>query len=149
MKKFKLGALIFSAMLLLNGTAFAGGIGYIDYAKVSENDSYAKAAVKEIDAKGLELQQYLVDREKEFKNLDTPLKKKNFEEKVASEFKAKEAAYVKLRVQKEEAVFNRIQSAAKAVMVEQKLDAIIDYKAVFVGGVDITDLVIAKLKGTK
>ena len=34
-------------------------------------------------------------------------------------------------------------------MVEQKLDAIMDQRGVFVGGFDITDLVINKLKGSK
>ena len=39
-----------------------------------------------------------------------------------------------------------IQDAAKAVMVEQKLDAIMDARGVFVGGVDITQSVIQRLK---
>ena len=34
-------------------------------------------------------------------------------------------------------------------MVEQKLDAIMNQKDVFVGGLDITDMVINKLKGIK
>ena len=34
-------------------------------------------------------------------------------------------------------------------MVEQKLDAIMDQRGVFVGGLDITDMVINKLKGIK
>ena len=38
------------------------------------------------------------------------------------------------------------QAAAKQVLVEQKLDAVLDTNAVFIGGVDITDLVIQKLK---
>ena len=39
--------------------------------------------------------------------------------------------------------------AAKAVMVEQKLDAVMDARGVFVGGVDITQSVIQKLKTAK
>ena len=34
-------------------------------------------------------------------------------------------------------------------MVEHKLDAIMDQRGVFVGGIDISDLVITKLKGMK
>ena len=48
---------------------------------------------------------------------------------------------------REQEVFTKIKEAAKAVMVEQKLDAVMDIRGVFVGGVDITDSVIAKLKG--
>ena len=53
---------------------------------------------------------------------------------------------VECKTQKEEQVYNKIQAAAKQVLVEQKLDAIVDFRVIFVGGVDITDLVIQKLK---
>jgi len=121
-------------------------VGFIDYQKVQENYSFAIQAVKEVDAKGLELQQYMVDKEKQYKNLDTPLKKKNFEEMTTREFKAKEEAYLKLKMQKEEQIYKKIQAATKDVMVAQKLDAVVDYRVIFVGGLDITDLVIQKLK---
>lgn len=126
--------------------ALAGGIGYINYVKVQDNFSFAQAAIKEVDAKGLELQQYMVDKEKQYKALDTPLKKQNFEDQTAKEFSAKQDALLRLKTQKEEQVYNKIQAAAKQVLVEQKLDAIVDIRVIFVGGVDITDLVIQKLK---
>ena len=81
--------------------------------------------------------------------MDTPLKKQSFEEKTAQEFKAKEAAYVALKNKREQEVYTKIKEAAKAVMVEHKLDAIMDQRGVFVGGIDISDLVITKLKGMK
>lgn len=126
--------------------ANAAGVGFIDYQRVQENYSYAINAVKEVDAKGLEIQQYMVDKEKQYKNLDTPLKKKNFEEMTTREFKEKEEAYLKMKMQKEEQIFNKIQAATKDVMVAQKLDVVVDYRVIFVGGLDITDLVIQKLK---
>lgn len=148
MKKMKSG-LVLLAIVAMTGIANAAGVGYIDYVKVIDNYDYAKKATKEVDAKGLELQEYLVDKEKEYKSLDTPLKKKSFEDKVAQEFKAKEAAYVALKTKREQEVYTKIKEAAKAVMVEQKLDAIMDVRGVFVGGMDITDQVITKLKGAK
>ena len=80
MKKFKLFALIIS-MVAVTGIVNAAGVGYIDYIKVIDNYDYAKRVTKEVDAKGLEMQQYLVDKEKEYKSLDTPLKKQTFEQK--------------------------------------------------------------------
>ena len=145
MKGIKLGIAAL-AIIAMTGIANASGVGYIDYAKVIDNYDYAKQVTKEVDAKGLEMQQYLVDKEKEYKSLDTPLKKQTFEERVSQEFKAKESAYVALREKREKEVYNKIQDAAKAVMVEQKLDAIMDARGVFVGGVDITQSVIQKLK---
>ena len=128
MKKFKLGIVVL-LMAAFTGIANAGGVGYIDYGKVIDNYDYAKQVTKEVES------------------LDTPLKKQTFEEKVAQEFKAKETAYVTLKNKREQEVFTKIKEAAKAVMVEQKLDAVMDIRGVFVGGVDITDSVIAKLKG--
>ena len=148
MKGIKLGIAAL-ALLAVTGIVNAGGVGYIDYAKVIDNYDYAKQVTKEVDAKGLEMQQYLVDKEKEYKSLDTPLKKQTFEERVSQEFKTKEAAYLALRDKREKEVYNKIQEAAKAVMVEQKLDAIMDQRGVFVGGIDITDSVISKLKSAR
>ena len=148
MNKIKAG-LVLLTFVLMTGIANAGGVGYIDYLKVIDNFDYAKRVIKEVDAKGLEMQQYLVDKEKEYKSLDTPLKKQTFEQKTAQEFKAKEQAYVALKAKREQEVYNKIREAAKAVMVEQKLDAVMNQQGVFVGGLDITDMVINKLKGTK
>ena len=145
MKRFKLG-LVLLAFVAMTGIANAGGVGYIDYLKLIDNYDYAKRAIKEVDAKGLEMQQYLVDKEKEYKALDTPLKKQTFEQKTAQEFKAKEQAYIALKQKREQEVYTKIREAAKTVMVEHKLDAIMNQKDVFVGGLDITDMVINKLK---
>ena len=151
MNKIKLTILALAVIVLtsLNTTAMAGGIGFINYKKIQENYAYAKDAIKEVDSKGLALQQYLVDKEKEFKALDTPLKKKNFEDKTAKEFQIKQDDYLKFKTAKEEEVYNKIQDAAKQVLVEQNLDAVVDFRIIFVGGVDITDLVIQKLNGGK
>jgi len=148
MKNFRL-ALVLLSIIAMTSIANAGGVGYIDYVKVIDNYEYAKKATKEVDAKGLEMQQYLVDKEKEYKSLDTPLKKQTFEQKTAQEFKVKEQAYIALKNKREQEVYTKIREAAKAVMVEQKLDAIMDQRGVFVGGLDITDMVINKLKGAK
>lgn len=147
MNKLKFMVLAVAVVVLtsFNSVAQAGGVGFINYKKIQDNYNFAKDAIKEVDSMGLELQQYLVDKEKEFKTLDTPVKKKNFEEKTAKEFKAKQEAYLKLKTEKEDAVYNRIQDASKKVLVEQKLDAVVDYRIIFVGGIDITDLVLQKL----
>lgn len=139
-------ALFVAAVLSLGSSAIAGGVGYIDYQKVQESYPLAQQAIKEVDSKATELQQYMLDKEKQYKALDTPLKKQNFEDATARELNTKQEALYRLKSDKEELVFNKIQAAAKQVLVEQKLDAVLDFRVVFVGGVDITDLVIQKLK---
>ena len=124
-------------------------VGYIDYQRVLENYPAAQAAVKEIDAKSLELQQYLLEQEKQYKNLSTPLQKQNFETQAANTLKSKQEALVKLQRDKEAQILTQIQTAAKSVMIAQKLDAILSDQVVFVGGVNVTDQVITKLKAGK
>ena len=148
MKNLKI-AMMLVALVAVTGIANASGVGYLDYAKVIDNFDYAQRVTKEVDAKGLEMQQYLIDKEKEYKALDTPLKKQAFEQRTAQEFKDREASYTTLKNKREQEVYNKIREAAKAVMVEQKLDAIMDQRGVFVGGIDITDSVISKLKSVK
>ena len=68
MNKIKITALTILVLFLtsINTTAQASGIGFINYKKIQENYSLAKDSIKEVDAKALEIQQYLVDKEKEF-----------------------------------------------------------------------------------
>ena len=147
MNKLKITTLAVIVLFLtsLSNAANAGGVGFINYKKIQDSYAYATNAAKEVDAKALELQQYLVDKEKEFKALDTPVKKKNFEEKTQKEFKDKQDSYLKLKTAKEDDVYGKIQDAAKQILIEQKLDAIIDFRVIFVGGIDVSDLVIQKL----
>ena len=148
MKKLKSMTILMAAGLALSfGNSANAEVGFINYQKVLDNYPAAQQAVKDLDAKGLELQQYMLEKEKQYKSLDTPLKKQNFETQTATEFNAKQDALMKLRNDKENQIMTQIQSAAKAIMVSQRLDAVLSDQVVFVGGVDITDLVIQKLKG--
>lgn len=148
MKNIKRMALLIAAGLTLGFSTQANAeVGYLNYQKVLETYPAAKQAVKEIDAKTLELQQFMVDKERQYKALDTPLKKQNFENQTASELKVKQEAIYKLQNDRQTQILNQIQNAARTVMVSQKLDAVLSDEVVFVGGVDITDLVIQKLNG--
>jgi len=148
MKNIKLMALLLTAGLTF-GTALQANaeVGYINYQKVLESYPAAQQAIKEIDAKTLEIQQFMVDKERQYKSLDTPLKKQNFENQTANELKAKQEAIYRLQNDKQTQILTQVQNAARNVMVAQKLDAVLSDEVVFVGGVDITELVIQKLKG--
>lgn len=139
-------ALGIATTLLTGSIASAEGIGYIDTEKIYNGYDGIQAAMREISQKELALQEYLLQQEKKSKTLTTPIQKKNFEEQVAKEFKAKKEAYLKFKAEKEQAIYQKIQNASRAVLVEQKLDAIVDARVLFVGGIDVSDLVIAKLK---
>lgn len=146
MKNLKILALLVAMGVTFAGTSANAEVGYIDYQRVLESYPLAQQAVKEIDAKTLEIQQYMLEQEKQYKNLTTPLQKQNFENQVQSTLRTKQEALIKLQRDKESQILTNIQSVAKSIMVAQKLDAILSDQVVFVGGVDVTDQVIQKLK---
>lgn len=138
--------MMIAGAISIGNTVFAEGIGYIDTEKIYAGYSAIQTAMQEISQKELALQEYLLQQEKKSKTLSSPIQKKNFEEQVAKEFKAKKEAFIKFKQEKEQAIYNKIQNASREVLVEQKLDAIVDARVIFVGGIDVSDLVIAKLK---
>lgn len=141
---FKKGLLLLLA-LLITTPAFCNTIGSVDYTKVLQNFAKAKTAYEEIDDRASELQRYLMDKEKEFKKIESPVSRKTFEEKTAKEFAAKQEAFARFKAQKEESVDKEIQNAVKAVALENKLDVVLDEQAVLYGGIDVTQKIIQKL----
>ena len=140
--KSLLVALIF-AFTAAHANAYT--LGYVDYVKIEQNYGFAKNAYNQVDDMALEIQKYMVDKEKEFKKLTSSLAKKEFEDKVQKEFKAKEEAYAKFKLKKQKEVYDNILTAIKAVAVENKIDSIVDYRVIYTGGTDLTDKVIKKL----
>lgn len=125
--------------------AFAGGIGYINYDYVVENYQFAKISMREIETKEREIQQYLQKKEAEFAKIESPLQKQKFEENVRNELKTKEAAFNAFRDKREDEVYKKIHAVAEKIRLEKGLDALIDSRAVFSGGVDITQDLIKLL----
>ncbi len=150
MNKIKL-AIIFGIVLTLSviKPVFADTIGFADFKKIESNYAYAQKTYKDIDEKVLGLQQYLINKDKEYKAIESPLSKKNFEEKTEKEYKAKEDAVLKLKLQKEEEIFSNIQAASKIVSAQKKIDVVFDYRVILTGGVDLTQDIITYLNNNK
>lgn len=143
---------ILSALLIMfaaNLSANAATIGYADFQKVISDYSYARNAYKDIDNKLLELQQYVIDKDKQFKAIESPIQKKTFEEQIQKEFKAKEDRIYNLKTQKEKTIRDNVLAASKAVAAAKKLDVILDYGVVYAGGVDVTNDIIQYLNTQK
>ena len=141
MKKVKIILII----MLLYSPAIAGGVGYINYEKVIDNYQFAKTTLREIETKNNEIQQYLLTKEKEFENIESAVQKQKFENTVRVELQAKETAFNAFREKKEEEVYKRIHAVTEKIRLEKGLDAILDARSVFSGGIDITEALIQKL----
>lgn len=143
---------ILTALLIMfaaNLSANAATIGYADFQKVISDYSYARNAYRDIDNKLLELQQYVIDKDKQFKAIESPIQKKTFEEQIQKEFKAKEDRIYNLKTQKEKTIRDNVLAASKAVAAAKKLDVILDYGVVYAGGVDVTNDIIQYLNTQK
>lgn len=138
-----------AVICVVSAPVFADTIGFADFKKIENNYAYAQKSYKEIDNKVIGLQQYLIDKDKEYKAIESPISKKSFEEKTEKEYKAKEEAVLKLKLQKEEEIFNNIQNASKIVSAQKKVDVVFDYRVILTGGVDLTQDIIDYLNNTK
>lgn len=145
MKRF----LLILSLLILCSPCYAGGVGYINYQKVVDNYTFAKTSMREIEAKGSEVQQYIRAKEIEFSKLETPIQKKKFQETVNAELQIKEKAFNEFREKREEQVYSRIHAVAEKIRLEKGLDVLLDQRGVFSGGIDITDALILKLNQNK
>ena len=139
-------ALLLAGLIL---PSFAGGVGYINYEKVLNQYQFAKTTAREIETKANEIQNYLDAKEEEFSKLDSPVQKKKLETTVRNEMKTKEAAFNDFRNKREEMVYNRIHAVSEKIRLEKSLDAILDQRSVFSGGVDITDELIKTLNSVR
>lgn len=145
--KFILTALLI--MFAANLSANAGTIGYADFQKVISEYSFAKTAYKDIDSRLDELQRYVLDKEKQYKDIDSPIQRKTFEEQVQKELKMKEEKVYSLKTQKEKAIRDNVLAACKSVAAAKKLDVILDYGVVYAGGVDVTNDILQYLNTQK
>ena len=138
---------IITTILLLTLTlpTFAGGVGYINYDKVIQNYQYAKNTLTQIETKNNEIKQYLMMKEAEFNKLESAVQKQKFEATFQAELRTKEQAFNDFRERKEEDVYNRIHAVTEKIRLEKGLDAIIDSRSVFSGGIDITNDLIQRL----
>ena len=90
-----------------------------------------------------------MDKEKQYKNIDSPINKKNFEEQVQKDFKAKSEEFDKLKLKRAQEVENNILQATKAVAADKKIDVVLDYRVIFTGGTDLSQDVINYLNSGK
>lgn len=132
-------------MMLFATPAFAGTVGTVDYRQLISNYSKAKTVMSELEDKVNEMQRYMLDKEKEFKKIDSAVQRKNFEDQTARAYAQKQDALQKYRQKKESEIDAAINNAIKAVAMENKIDTILDSRVVFYGGIDVTDKVLKKL----
>ena len=92
-----------------------------------------------------EIQKYMLDKEREYKKLSTPVERKNFEETTAKELARRQEAFLRVKERKEAEIDTAIKNAIKSTAIANKIDTVVDSSVVFFGGIDITDKVVKAL----
>lgn len=141
--KNKIIALLLAFMMAT--PVFAYTVGSVNYREIIENYSRAKSAQNEIEDRENSMQRFLLDKEKEFKKIQSPVQRKTFEEQTAKAFAQQQAAYQSFKNKKEKEIDDAIVSAIKSVAIENKVDSVVDARVMFFGAVDLTQKVISKL----
>ena len=132
-------------MMLFTAPCFAQTIGSVNYRELLTNYSKAKAAMSELEDRANEMQRFLLDKEKEFKKIDSAVQRKTFEDQTARTLAQKQDALDKYRLKKETEIDAAIDAAIKQVAMENKIDTVVDSRVIFYGAVDITDKVLKRL----
>lgn len=91
------------------------------------------------------LTQFALDATKKIEEAETPVEKKNLDEKLSQQFNIKKNAFAKEQSEKWESIQDNIFNCIEKVTKEKKLEMVFNKSAVIIGGVDITDEVIKKL----
>lgn len=131
--------------LTMVSPVFAYTVGSVNYREILQNYSRAKAVQSEIEDRENSMQRFLLDKEKEFKKIQSPVQKKSFEEQTAKAFAQQQAAYQSFKNKKEKEIDDAIVDVIKSVAIENKIDTVMDARVMFFGAVDITQKVITKL----
>ncbi len=134
--------------LLMAAPAFAESVGMVNYRQLLSNYSRAKNAMSELEDRANEIQRYVLDKEKEYKKIESAVQRKNFEDQTAKTLAQKQDALEKYKQKKEAEIDSAISAAIKQVAMENKIDTVLDARVVFHGGIDITDKVLKKLNFT-
>ena len=126
-------------------SANAEVVGVVDFDKVIDSYSRVQVVSDEISDKQAEIQKYVLDKEREYKKLSTPVERKNFEEMTAKELARRQDAFMKLKDRKEAEIDAAVKNAIKNVAIANKIDTVVDSSVIFFGGIDITDKVVKAL----
>lgn len=148
MKSFKKYLVYFAAAAIISLpglNAFAEQIGVVDLDKVVNNYTKAQDVSADLKVKEAELQKFLADAQKQLKDTASPVEKKNLEDKLTQQFKAKSDEFKDAQIKQWKQIEDSIFSAIETVSKTNKLDIILVKSSVLLGGSDVTDQILTLL----
>lgn len=144
-KKLSILATVACVLSFSGMKAYADAVGFVDLDKVISNYSKADDVSADLKGKEAELQKFLADAQKQLKTTATPVERKNLEDKLTKEFKAKSDSFKDSQIKEWKEVEDNVYKAIDTTAKTQKLDVVLNKAAVLSGGKDITDEVVTLL----
>jgi len=148
MKSFKKCLVVFASLAVmgLSGLhAFAQQVGVVDLDRIVNNYSKAQDVSADLKVKEAELQKFLADAQKQLKDTTSPVEKKNLEDKLTQQFKAKSDEFKDAQIKQWKQIEDNIFSAIETVSKTNKLDVVLVKSSVLYGGTDVTEQILTLL----
>jgi len=145
MKSFKKYLVIFTVAVAVNLSglhAFAQQVGVVDLDKIVNNYTKAQDVSADLKVKEAELQKFLADAQKQLKDTASPVEKKNLENKLTQQFKAKSDEFKDAQIKQWKQIEDNIFSSIETVSKTNKLDVVLVKSSVLYGGTDVTNQIL-------
>jgi len=140
---------ICAMLVALSSASFADNIGYVDLEKVFSRYKDAVKLQQELQKKREAFQKVFEEKNKKLEEVRRTAKKeqdiKAFYEKTEAELKPKQEELVKAEADANKKMADKIFQVSESVAKEFGIDVVLDKRAIFAGGFDLTESVIAKL----
>lgn len=149
LKKFFAALAVFVLLGFSEVGAFAAEIGVVNLDDILSGYSKYQDLSADLKVKDAELQKFLADAQKQLKDANTPVERKNLEAKLSSVFKQKSDAFRDLQARQYKQIEDNVYVAITTVSKTKKLDVVLNKSSVLIGGADITKDVLALLNSEK
>ncbi len=143
-----LGAVLATTMSV--SAAFADAIGYVDFEKLMGEYDNAQSFLADSKVREAELRKLQADYVKQIEetrkaNPKNPVSANQLEKSLNDQLSVKVREYRDWSTSQQKTIDNNLQTAVKAAATQKQVDVVLSSQAIFEGGTDLTNEVLARL----
>lgn len=138
------------AATMMCGAAFADAIGYVDFEKLMGEYDQAQSFMADSKVREAELRKLQADYVKQIEearkaNPKNPVSANQLEKTLNDQLSVKVREYRDWSTSQQKSIDNSLQTAVKAAAAQKQVDVVLSSQAIFEGGTDLTNEVLARL----
>lgn len=149
-KKFGFALVVLS--IFFSSAIFADTIGVLDTDKILLTYKDAKEYQTKLEEKQADIQEYVDKQQEKIDKAEAKGDQEKVEElqtALNEELKVRQEELFRMNNTMQQTLITEIVSTAKVIAREYSIDVVVDKRATFVGGFDLTDFVIDRLNSRK